>query len=189
MHVDDSVVAEAKQAGKERQGGVPEALRQLLIQEADRKRAPERLLDKLITLEKALEKLHRLRCLYNGQGVRFTCVRQRCVGVYSSRAGADTAAPPGNDAADHARKGLKRGSRRTATCDPGIGADRAQPEHKVIKLWRRLSSFNVASQTVFKGTTCFDQFCHRVESVLGHRAEKGALVVEVAVDRSHCAMQ
>ena len=61
MHVDDSVVAEAKQAGKDRQGGVPEALRQLLIQEADRKRAPERLLDKLITLEKALEKLHRLR--------------------------------------------------------------------------------------------------------------------------------
>ena len=57
MHVDDSVVAEAKQAGKDRQGGVPEALRQLLIQEADRKRAPERLLDKLITLEKALEKL------------------------------------------------------------------------------------------------------------------------------------
>ena len=30
MHVDDSVVAEAKQAGKERPGGVPEALRQLL---------------------------------------------------------------------------------------------------------------------------------------------------------------
>ena len=28
MHVDDSVVAGAKQAGKERQGGVPEALRE-----------------------------------------------------------------------------------------------------------------------------------------------------------------